>query len=280
MEETLSTEGVESGGSETNDTMFSAGWDQESSPVDLDAAETVDTTTQQQPDAKPAETEAKPDETPQAQSEATQTQRSAAPTEFRVKYMDEEKTVSMDEAVPLIQKGMDYDRIRTKYDEAKPAIEVISLYAKQMNMSIAEYVAKLRVEEKVNAGMSEEDARRSVELDSRELELRQKEEAKAQETQQETKRQEAEGKTRADIAEFVKQNPDVKPADIPQEVWDKVQGGMSLTSAYLQHQNAQLRLQLEAAKTNAAGAARSTGSMKSAGEDGGGKDPFQQGWED
>lgn len=36
---------------------------------------------------------------------------------FQLKHLDEVKTVNRDEVIVLAQKGMDYDRIRGKYDE-------------------------------------------------------------------------------------------------------------------------------------------------------------------
>ena len=38
---------------------------------------------------------------------------------FELHYMGEKKTVGRDEAIALAQKGMDYDRIRTRYERLK-----------------------------------------------------------------------------------------------------------------------------------------------------------------
>ena len=42
---------------------------------------------------------------------------------FTLKYMDEVKTVTKDEAVVLAQKGMDYDRVKQKQTDAQTALD-------------------------------------------------------------------------------------------------------------------------------------------------------------
>ena len=42
---------------------------------------------------------------------------------FLLRHMDTERTVTEEEIVPLAQKGLDYDRIRQKYDEGKPLLQ-------------------------------------------------------------------------------------------------------------------------------------------------------------
>ena len=44
--------------------------------------------------------------------------------------LDSERTVGEAEMVTLAQKGLDYDRIRGKYDEAKPVIEMFGEFAR------------------------------------------------------------------------------------------------------------------------------------------------------
>ena len=76
-------------------------------------------------------------------------------------------------------------------------------------------------------------------------------------------------------------NPDA----IPKEVWDAVAAGSSLTVAYAKYTAKQAREEAErtrsaaqAAQQNVKNAARSTGSMQSAGQNAGGRDPFLEGW--
>ena len=92
---------------------------------------------------------------------------------------------------------------------------------------------------------------------------------------------------KADIDEFAREYPDVarNPDAIPKEVWDAVAAGSSLTVAYAKYTAKQAREEAErtrsaaqAAHQNVKNAARSTGSMQSAGQNAGGRDPFLEGW--
>lgn len=214
---------------------------------------------------------------------------------WTVRHMDEEKTISADDAdVPvLLQKGMDYDRIRARYDAAKPVMEIFAGSAKQNHMTVDEYVAFIRREAKKAAGMGDEEAQRAVALEDREAALSAKEaearEAQAATGQAAAARRMAEERRKADIAEFQKIFPDAAkdPQSIPQAVWDRVNGGERLVTAYALYQAQQARSEAEALKAavaakdqNAKNEARSTGSVRTAGDEGKGSDPFLAGWGD
>lgn len=285
MDEQLTASMAETG-AETLDAGFDEGFGGEESPVQDLSGAAEETTEAKAETAQAPETDA--GESPlQAEEGQTPPQEQPGqelppeqPVLFHVKYMDEEKTVTAEEAPALIQKGMDYDRIRVKYDEAKPVMEFMSRYARQANLSMGEYLDYLRVEEKKQSGMPEEDARRAVELDNREARVQEAETEAAQAAQRESQRGAAETRMKADIQEFLQEHPDVKPTEIPKEVWDMVRSGSSLTRAYDRHTINQLRLANAAARQRGANAARSTGSMRSAGEDTKSKDPFEEGWDD
>jgi hypothetical protein len=76
-------------------------------------------------------------------------------------------------------------------------------------------------------------------------------------------------------AEFLELYPDVKPDQIPAEVWQLVQQGHRLASAYAMHENKLLKQQLsgveqqqQTQQANLKNAAASTGSVKSSGKTG------------
>lgn len=227
----------------------------------------------------------------EAQTETTEQKADAPEKTWTLRHMDETKNVGEAEMVTLAQKGMDYDRIRAKYDESKPAMEILSIFAKQKGVSVADYVSFLRTEAKKADGLSEAEARRSIELEDREAAVT------AREAEQAAERQEAEQanaaanaaaqRRKADIDEFAREYPDVarNPDAIPKEVWDAVAAGSSLTVAYAKYTAKQAREEAErtrsaaqAAQQNVKNAARSTGSMQSAGQNAGGRDPFLEGW--
>lgn len=227
----------------------------------------------------------------EAQMETTEQKADAPEKTWTLRHMDETKNVGEAEMVTLAQKGMDYDRIRAKYDESKPAMEILSIFAKQKGVSVADYVSFLRTEAKKADGLSEAEARRSIELEDREAAVT------AREAEQAAERQAAEQanaaanaaaqRRKADIDEFAREYPDVarNPDAIPKEVWDAVAAGSSLTVAYAKYTAKQAREEAErtksaaqAAQQNIKNAARSTGSMQSAGQNAGGRDPFLEGW--
>ena len=244
---------------------------------------------QSAPDGGAAETAAEAGA--EAQTETTEQKADAPEKTWTLRHMDETKNVGEAEMVMLAQKGMDYDRIRAKYDESKPAMEILSIFAKQKGVSVADYVSFLRTEAKKADGLSEAEARRSIELEDREAAVT------AREAEQAAERQAAEQsnaaanaaaqRRKADIDEFAREYPDVarNPDAIPKEVWDAVAAGSSLTVAYAKYTAKQAREEAErtrsaaqAAQQNIKNAARSTGSMQSAGQNAGGRDPFLEGW--
>ncbi len=244
---------------------------------------------QSAPDGGAAETAAEAGA--EAQKETTEQKADAPEKTWTLRHMDETKNVGEAEMVTLAQKGMDYDRIRAKYDESKPAMEILSIFAKQKGVSVADYVSFLRTEAKKADGLSEAEARRSIELEDREAAVT------AREAEQAAERQAAEQanaaanaaaqRRKADIDEFAREYPDVarNPDAIPKEVWDAVAAGSSLTVAYAKYTAKQAREEAErtrsaaqAAQQNVKNAARSTGSMQSAGQNAGGRDPFLEGW--
>ena len=243
--------------------------------------------TADQPDAgaagAQAETQDKPStdsgNQPTAAQDKPADQQQTAPQEWIVKHMNEQRTLTAKDITPeLLQKGLDYDRVRSKYDEAKPVMEMFSDLAAKAGMSVSDFAKSIRAEQKKAQGMSEADARRAVELEDREaavaaVEAQRREAMNAQEQRN--------ARTRADIAEFARAFPDVyeqargNPRNvIPPDVWGDVDRGMSLVAAYSRYAVAQAKAQAQAANTradtagkNAANAARSTGSQKSAGND-------------
>ena len=159
-------------------------------------------------------------------------------------------------------------------------------------MSIPDYVSYLRTQAKQATGMSEAEAKRAVALEDREaaVSAREAEEAQRQNGANQAAQEQAaaEARRNADIAEFQRLFPDAAkdPKAIPQEVWACVKSGMSLVSAYSKYSVDQANAARQAAEQKAAAyaqnqqnASRSTGSMQSAGETSGRKDPFMEGWD-
>jgi hypothetical protein len=279
---------------------FLDGWDDDSSPVaeeaDQPAMETENEASEEVTEEVAAEEEGNADEAEESEATETEAEKEAAPkTEqeapsWNIKHMGEERRLTPADITPaLLQKGMDYDRIRSKYDEAKPVVELMTQFANKAGMSVTDYIRHIRTEAFKAGGMSEAEAKRSVELEDRETAV-----AAAEAAQKEKADAEAESKAKinADIAEFAKAFPDVykqaekDPKVIPESVWAKVNSGeLTLTAAYSRYAVEQAKAEAAAAKQaaaveakNAKNAARSTGSMKSAGNDAKNTDAFLEGW--
>lgn len=277
---------------------FLEGWDDEASVEALDADQREETDevadsalAEDTAEEKEAEQEeADPAESPAEEESATGAEK-AAPISWNVKHMGEDKTLTAAEVTPeLLQKGLDYDRVRGKYDESKAVVEAMTRFAERANMPLAEYVKYLREEEKKAAGMSAAEAKRAVDLEDREAAVSAKEAQQQEETQKKTAE---EAKARADIADFEAAFPEEyakyksDPATIPPEVWADVNKGKSLTAAYAAHlvqkarQQAAAVAETEKAKAlNTRNTMRSAGSMSSVGNDTKVKDPFLAGFDE
>lgn len=291
---TMTTEGME----QTSD-AFLDGWDDTGYTDLTDQSETVETAAEQEAEqsdpagetVQQAEGSEETTQEPAAEQEATapaqQTVQADVPKTWTLRHLDDVKTVVEQEMISLAQKGMDYDRIREKYDESKPVMELFGRFARQNNMTIQDYTAHLRTQAMRASGMSEAEAKRTVELEDREAAVAAKEAAEAEQQAASQRKADADARRTADIQEFQKAFPEAAkdPKSIPQEVWADVRGGMSLVTAYAKYQVSQANARAQEAQRSAAAAqqnqkntARSAGSMKSAGADKRSSDPFLEGF--
>lgn len=203
------------------------------------------------------------------------------------KYMGQQMHMTADQITPeLLQKGHDYDRVRSKYDEAKPMIEIFTELARNANMSLEDFTKSVRMEAKRAQGMSDADAKRVVELEDREAAVSAAETARRE---AEAERGRKNDQIRNDLDMFRQAYPEVydkarggDQSAIPQAVWDEVNRGAPLVAAYSRYLVTQAKEKEQRAETaakNATNAARSSGSMKSAGNDAKNTDPFLDGFD-
>ena len=80
-----------------------------------------------------------------------------------------------------------------------------------------------------------------------------------------------------DFSGFIAEHPELSAEDIPEEVWDRVAKGESLSSAWTRHENALLKKRLLTLEQQEINRARSTLSRKSGGR-AKAYDPFEDGW--
>ena len=240
-------------------------------------AETPDEDTEPPADAEQA------DQTQQTEAETVD----ARPQTWELRHMGEVRQANEAEMVALAQKGMDYDRIRSQYDELKPVMEMVNRFANQQGLNTKDYISMLRAQAKQAEGLSEADARRSVELEDREavVAAAEAERQAQQDAMEQAQRAEAEAASRrqADIQEFQQTFPEAAkdPNSIPPQVWADVRNGFSLVAAYARYAVQQARQDAADAKRETASvqqnqrnAERSTGSMRSAGDNSKTRDDF------
>lgn len=276
---------------------FLEGWE----PADQQETETAEVETAETEEVAEEVVEEQAEETTEAEAETAETEEttaeqteetaaeSAAEESWIVNYMGKQETLTKADITPeLLQKGRDYDRIRAKYDEAKPVMELFTAFAAKANMSVEDYAKHLRAEAKKAEGLSEAEAARVIDIEDREAALAVEEAAKKDE--QQAKETEA-AKARADLELFGKLYPDVyeqakrDSSAIPKSVWEEVNKGESLVVAYKKYADAQIAAEKQqmtarvaAAEQSVKNTGRSTGSMKSAGNDTKNTDAFLEGW--
>lgn len=287
MDETMTTTEVQE---QTSTDAFLEGWDDVTEVHEADQPEVEETVAEEAEDPVTENEPAAENEPPKTETQTEDQPKETVdvPKTWTLRHLDETKVVNEAELTALAQKGMDYDRIRSKYDESKPVMELFNQFAKQAGMSMQDYILHIRTQAKKANGMNDEEAKRAVDLEDREAAVAQAEARAKDEKNQREKAEEAESRRKADIAEFQKTFPEAakEPDKIPQEVWASVRGGLSLVAAYAKYQVEKSKADAEAAvretaavKQNQKNAERSTGSMKSAGSDKRSKDPFMEGWD-
>lgn len=174
---------------------------------------------------------------------------------FKVKFNHEEQELGYDEAVPLIQKGMNYDKLQERLGqlETDPRLSFVEEMAKEQGMDVPEFLEAVKtaredrqLQELVQNNIPEEYAREM--LDNRKF---------REQLEQEKQQKAEEEKRNSEFTEFFEvfqqandRNYDPSKDQIPQEVWDMHAQGTPLKYAYMQHHNSQLKSQLQTFKQN------------------------------
>lgn len=176
--------------------------------------------------------------------------------------------------ISTIQKGMNYDRIATRQTEES---QVLEQYAAIAGVSKSEYIKRLNDNIIQNAINSEVESLRAQYPESDEALLQQLARANvdrqtsAQElAEQQRIQRENEEKSQAQTNMWVgflnKYGSELKitnAEDIPQEIIEGVQNGLTPTEAYLQMKNSNLQKQLTIQEQNLKNKVKSPGSLRS-----------------
>lgn len=212
---------------------------------------------------------------------------------YTLRHLGEERNVNRDEVIRLAQQGMDYPRIREKWDAVKDDVQNLRMYegflkelADARGGTIEDLIDETRARTLIARAKQEgrelDPTRAAMEA----VKVRQNfkpPDAKDQEAQA---ADEAADRSDRMIRKFVETYGDSIPAkDIPKEVWDDAVESGDLVGAWQKHlyrktdaENKALREELQALKQQHKNKERSTGSSRTEGA-AASRDPFDEGWD-
>ena len=179
----------------------------------------------------------------------------------KVRYLGQERELSMSELVTAAQKGLDYDHVRQERDALRQSPELLLLdqLAEEAGLTRAEYIRavqqrreEMQIADDVKNGVPEETARRLRALEAAERRR------KAEEAQAERKRSREQ-----ELQDFIRAYPDVK--EFPEEVLDSIRKGEKPLAAYQAYENRMLKARLAAFEKNSDNKRRSPGSLAGSG---------------
>lgn len=283
-------EAEEVGFSEEESAAFDEGWGDDPAPAESagdDDGEDLDT---EEPAAQP-ETEEPAEETDGDETKAEEQtgaeqeeQAEAGSQRFTLKFLGEDRDVSLDEMRELAEKGMNYDHVREERDSLRGNKQKLEQYeaflgelAKESNTDVESLIEDTRVrmliQKSENEGkeLSEDDARAQIRNAAKPKE----------ETTTAPPEKTPEEKQGEIIRRFIQLYPGLKGEDIPQSVWDEANRIGDIVGPYqkyLANEQAKEIAQLKKDLQNQKNRERSTGSRRTAGATTP-KDAFDEGWD-
>ena len=233
------------------------------------------------------------DSLPESESQGEEGSEPDRAETFTLRHLGEDREVNRDEVIALAQKGMDYDRIREKWDGVKDDVQRLRSYE-----SFLKELADARGDGDIDSLIDETRIRTLIakaEAEGRTLEpsvaaaqaVRMRlSQAPAQSANTHEAAEPEQASANEMIDRFIEAyGSTVKAEDIPKEVWEEAAKTQDLVGAYRGFENRKLKdelkklkTDLEAAKQQQKNKQRSTGSTKSVGSSKT-KDPFEEGWD-
>ena len=182
----------------------------------------------------------------------------------------ETRRLTREEAQALARKGLEFDQVqgalqslREQQTVSAPALDLVRQYARQNGMTEAQYLNFCRGRMQGGAPEGRQDAPRNAPLRA---------------AMEQTRRQAA---VRRDVQAFLRDYPDVRAQDIPDEVWaDMHENGVSMSAAYGRYRIRSLQQEVDASRAAATSRRRSAGSLMGSLPLNNAADPAFLGWED
>ena len=215
-------------------------------------------------------------------------------TSFTLRHLGEERTVDREEVISLAQKGMDYDRIREKWDGVKDDVQKLRMYEgflKELADARGDGDIEALIDETRTRSLIAQAKAKGEDLDASVAAaqaVKKRLQGMGQQDPAAASPDEAAlmAKRREAVDRFRSTYKDVKAEDIPKEVWDEADKTFDLVGPYqrylnqkLEADNKRLKEELEQAKQQQKNKERSMGSSRSVGK-AATKDPFEEGWDD
>lgn len=201
---------------------------------------------------------------------------------FTVKYNGEEKQLSREELITAAQKGLNYDKVKSKLDsfESGNVYKAMKAGADKAGMTMDAYAAYLLENSEADAQLDAETEIRNkypgapADMIKELASLRRKEAGGKQQSSEQSAEQKA-------WAQVLQEYPDLKIDQIPEDVQEDVKNGVSPLLAMKNHEIRELKQQKKAEavrEKNEKNKKASVGSVTGSYGDGK-KDPFLEGYE-
>lgn len=201
---------------------------------------------------------------------------------FTVKFNGEEKELNREELIAAAQKGLNYDKIKGRLDswESGTIHQALKAAAGKAGMSIDDYAKYMLENSEADAQLEAERELRNKYPGAPAEMIRELAGYRTKAAESGTKAQEQSAEEKA-WAEALREYPDIKVDEIPEEVQEDIRGGATPLMAYMRHEIRELKKQQKenaAKEKNAKNKKSSLGSLSSSGSSAK-KDPFLEGYD-
>lgn len=220
-----------------------------------------------------------------AEDEGEEAEADTQADSYLLKHLGEERTVDREEVISLAQKGLDYDRVKGKWDEVKdeiPKLKGYEAFLKEIagngdiETLMDETRARMLMDKAEKEGKKLDPTKAAVEA----AKIRMQSQPVEKDTEAEVKARN-DAMVQAFIAKF---GGKVKASEIPNSVWEEAAKTGDMIAPYQEYLNSQmesrikaLEKELKTAKTAAKNRQQSAGSSRSEGS-AATSDPFEEGW--
>ena len=300
---TMQTEQAESTGTpDAMDEAFDSGWEGDgwnegsSDTETAEESEGTETDADRQEDEGTDGDESNGETSPEGEAAGDAGKPDQAET-FTLRHLGEERTVDRDEVIKLAQQGMDYQRIREKWDGIKDDVAKLRMYegflqelADARGGDIDSLIDETRTRSLIAQAEGRGERLDASAAAAQAVQARMKAMEPAKAEQQKEADEELGRKRSVAVDRFNDAFPEVKLDDVPEEVFRKCEenlakyGDPDLVGEYTRHRNVELEAEikrlneeLEQATQQQKNRERSMGSSKSVGS-AASVDAFDEGW--